>query len=69
MEGGGWQRNKSGSWQMAVAQTGFHWGILDHYANQWARAGWMVEQEMRLPKASSKKKGPQILTNRVIYNQ
>ena len=29
----------------------------------------MVEQEMRLSKAPSKKKGPQILTNRVIYNQ
>ena len=32
-------------------------------------AGWMVEQEMRLSKAPSKKKGPQILMNRVIYNQ
>ena len=29
----------------------------------------MVEQEMRLSKAPSKKKDPQILTNRFIYNQ
>ena len=29
----------------------------------------MVEQEMQSPKAQSKKKKPQTLTNKVIYNQ
>ena len=29
----------------------------------------MVEQEMQSPKAPSKKKDPQILINRIIYNQ